>query len=150
MNARCAALLLAALATSGCTTGAWRDRGHDLAQVFDVSFSFGPGMAANVRVTELAQLGFGDFDGHSGGVIDGRFAGIREQRAELGLSLLHTYEYRRTGSEALLDVRQPHFADPGFEAHPLSWQMETDRNDADVGLGVHVAYVGASAAFHFD
>jgi len=144
MNARPAAALLAAFLLGGCSAAAWRDRGHDLAQILDASFSLGRGTAASVRVTELAQIGFGDFDGSSAGVIDGRLATAREQRSELGISLLHTYEYRRESSQ-LLDVRHPHYADPGWEEHPLSWRMESDRQAADVGFGLHVVFVGVSA-----
>ncbi len=142
------AVLMGGSAT-GCSAPAWRDRGHDFAQVFDAALCFGPGMAANVRVTELAQLGFGSFDGDSAGLIDGRLATVREQRDEIGISLLHTYEYRRKSRE-LLDIRQPHYADPGWDPHPLSWQMESDRDLADVGFGLHVAYFGFSCALKLD
>ena len=136
------------LALGGCSTGAWRDRAHDFAQILDASVTVGPGVAASVRVTELAQLGFGSFDGYAAGLQEGRLATCREQRDELGVSLLHTYEYRRDGT-SLLDVRHPYFADPGYERHPLSWQQESDRQDVDVGLGLHIAYIGGNVAIHF-
>ena len=144
-----AALLFPALTAGGCSAGAWRDVGHDFAQVFDASFSVGPGFAAHVRATELVQAGFGSFDGATAGLMDGRFEAAHEQRSELGVSLLHTYEYRRDHSD-LLDVRHPYYADPGFEEFPLSWEMESDRHDADLGLGLHVAYIGTSATLHLD
>jgi hypothetical protein len=143
------ALSLLALSSGGCSLASWRDRAHDFAQIFDASVTVGPGMAADVRVTELAQVGVGDFDGDSVGLMDGRLALAREQRSELGVSLLHTYEYRRT-SRQLLDVRDPHYADPGYDEHALSWQMQSDRRPADVGFGIHVAYVGVSCAVHLD
>ncbi len=152
MNLRPVAALagLAVLVVGGgCTMGAWRDRGHDLAQVLDASFSIGPGVALSARVTEIAQFGFGDFDGATAGLLDGRLVTAHEQRGELGVSLLHTYEYRRDQTQ-LLDVRHPHFADPGYDEHPLSWQMESDRHDLDVGIGVHLIAIGGSAALHLD
>src|SRR4030095_8056347 len=106
--------------------------------------TWGPGMAASVRVTEVAQLGVGSFDGRAAGLMEGRLTQGREQRSEVGVCLLHTYEYRREGSE-LLDIRQPHYAEPGWDAHPLSWQMESDRQVTDVGFGLHVAWVGVNA-----
>ena len=146
MKARLLALLAttAAAAAGGCGAAGWRDRAHDFAQIFEAGATVGPGMAAHVRVTELAQIGAGSFDGKAGGLVEGRIASAREQRSELGLSLLHTYEYRRE-SRDLLDVRQPYFADPGYSAHPLSWQMESDRHFCDVGLGFHLAWVGLHA-----
>ncbi|MBL8841034.1 MAG: hypothetical protein JNL90_05815 [Planctomycetes bacterium] len=147
MKSRLLALLAttaAGAAAGGCSSAAWRDRAHDFAQVFEASGSVGPGMAAHVRLTELAQIGAGSFDGKSGGLLEGRFAAAREQRSELGLSLLHTYEFRRE-SRDLLDVRQPYFADPGWSEHPLSWQLESDRHFCDLGFGLHLAYVGVSA-----
>ena len=143
------AALSCALLFGGCAASSWRDRAHDFAQIVDASASFGPGVAANVRVTALAPLGAGSFDGVTAGVIDGRLAQAREQRSELGVSLLHTYEVRREGDD-LLDIRHPHYADPGYDPHPLSWQMESDRHAADVGLGLHLAYVGVSVALHPD
>lgn len=143
MNRRLRALLLLGL-LPGCTAGAWRDRAHDFAQLLEAGVTWGPGMAGSVRVSEAAQLGLGSFDGQAAGLLEGRFAAAREQRSELGVSLLHTYEYRRE-AEALLDVCQPHFADPGYEEHPLSWRMESDRHWGDVGLSLHVAWIGGFA-----
>jgi hypothetical protein len=146
-TARAAGGLL--LALSGCTAAAWRDRAHDLAEILDVSASLGPGWAASVRATELAQVGFGSLRGESAGVVSGRLATASEERSEFGVSLLHTYEYRRRSRE-LLDVRQPYFSDPGYDPYPFSWQMETDRHAADFGFDLHVAYVGVHAALHLD
>ncbi len=143
MKARLGALLLVAT-SGGCTAAAWRDRAHDFAQVVEAGVTVGPGLAVHARVTELAQIGAGSFDGQAAGLVEGRFASSREQRSELGVSLLHTYEYRRD-SRALLDLRQPYFADPGYSEHPLSWQMESDRGVADVGIGFHLAYIGLNA-----
>jgi hypothetical protein len=136
-----------ALLGAGCTAGAWMDRAHDFGQILDASITVGPGMAASARVTELAQVGFGDVRGMTAGWIDGRGAIADEERSELGVSLLHTYEYRRE-SRQLLDVNHPRFGDPGFVEHPLSWAMETDRNDLDVGANLHVALIGVNVAFH--
>ncbi|MBM4016507.1 MAG: hypothetical protein FJ293_16300 [Planctomycetes bacterium] len=138
------AVASAAAACGGCRTAAWRDRAHDFAQVFEVTATFGPGLAAQVRASEALQLGVGSFDGRAAGLVEGRFATMREQRNEVGVSLLHAYDYRRE-SRDLLDIRQPHFGDPGFSRHPLSWQGEHDRQLADVGLGLHVVCVGLSA-----
>jgi hypothetical protein len=146
MKPRHGAALASVALLSGCSAAAWKDRGHDLAQIFDASFSFGPGMAADVRVTELAQVGFGDFKGGTAGLLDGRLAAASEERNELGVSLIHVYEYRRE-SDQLLDVRHPRFADPGWDPLPLSWRMQSDRRNSDVGVGLHVAYVGFNAAF---
>ena len=42
------ALLIVTLAgASGCTAGAWRDRAHDFAQIFEVTGSLGPGLPDN-------------------------------------------------------------------------------------------------------
>lgn len=146
MNARIGSprWLAPLLVLGGCSAAAWRDRAHDFSQVLEATATLGPGIAAEVRATEALQLGAGSFDGRSYGLMEGRFAAVREQRNELGISLLHTYDYRRDGTD-LLDVRQPHFGDPGFERHPLSWQGEHDRQWADVGLGLHLAYVGLHA-----
>jgi hypothetical protein len=138
------ALVLTAAALTGCGAAQWRDRGHDFAQVFEATATFGPGMAAHVRATEALQFGVGSFDGRACGLVEGRFATLREQRNEIGASLLHAYDYRRESND-LLDVRQPHFGDPGFSRHPLSWEGEHDRQHADLGFGLHVAYVGVSA-----
>jgi hypothetical protein len=102
-------------------------------------------MAVGARVTELAQIGLGSTNGGAIGWIDGRAAAAREQRSELGVSLLHTYEIRRESGQ-LLEICQPHYADPGFEEHPLSWRMEGDRGLADVGFTLHVACIGVNAA----
>jgi hypothetical protein len=144
---RAALVLCAAFFPGGCSAAAWRDRMHDLAQIVDVSFTMGPGLGASVRVTELAQVGFGDFDGRSVGLVEGRFAAAREQQSELGVSLLHTYAVRRE-SDQLLAIRHPYFGDPGFEEHPLSWQMESDRQATDVGLGFHFFIFGVNVALH--
>jgi len=133
----------------GCSAAAWKDRGHDFAQIFEGSFSFGPGVAASVRVTELAQIGAGSADVVSAGLKDGRFATDREQRSELGVSLIHTYEFRRDQTKQLLDVRHPYFVDPGYDEFPLSWEMESDRHDLDVGFNLHL-FVGVDAACHLD
>jgi len=149
MNARNAALLLAATTLGGCTAGAWRDRGHDFAELLEARCTFGPGLAAHARATELLQIGVTSLEeAHAIGLMEGRVTVVREERDELGLSLLHQYEYRRKGDE-LLDIRNPRFGDPGFERHPLSWQTEHDRHLADVGLGLHIVYVGVDATFHF-
>ncbi|MSR46836.1 MAG: hypothetical protein EXS13_07215 [Planctomycetes bacterium] len=138
------AAVVAMAALCGCSAAAWRDRAHDFAQVVEAGVTVGPGMAGQLRLTEAAQVGLGAFDGRAAGWHEGRFATFREQRDEVGVSLLHTYEYRREGSD-LLDIRHPHFGDPGFERHPLSWQTEHDRQLADLGIGLHVAYVGVNA-----
>jgi hypothetical protein len=148
MNARIAALLLAATTLGGCSAGAWRDRGHDWAELFEARCTIGPGLAAHARATELLQIGASSLaEAHAVGLMEGRITVVREERSELGLSLLHQYEYRRSGSK-LLDVRNPRFGDPGWERHPLSWQTEHDRQLADVGLGLHIIYVGVDATFH--
>ena len=141
---RLAGGIAAAAALAGCSSAQWRDRGHDFAQVFEATATVGPGLAVHVRASEALQLGVGSFDGRAAGLVEGRFTSLREQRNEVGVSLLHAYDYRRESSE-LLDVRQPHFGDPGFTRHPLSWEGEHDRQLADVGLGLHVVYVGLSA-----
>src|SRR5688572_27264452 len=135
MNGRWIALLLAASTLGGCSAGAWRDRGHDWAELFEVRGTFGVGLGAHVRATELLQLGAVSMnEAHAVGLMEGRITVVREERNELGISLLHQYEYRRSGKE-LLDVRHPRYGDPGWERHPMSWQTEHDRQLADVGLG---------------
>lgn len=148
MNGRWIALLLAAATLGGCSAGAWRDRGHDWAELLDVRGTFGVGLGAHVRATELVQLGAVSMnEAHAVGLMEGRITVVREERNELGVSLLHQYEYRRSGKE-LLDVRHPRYGDPGWVRHPMSWQTEHDRQLADVGLGLHLIYVGADATFH--
>jgi hypothetical protein len=147
---RARALLIATLAgASGCTAGAWRDRAHDFAQIFELTGSVGPGLGVSLRATELVQVGAGYFDGATLGLVDGRVAAIKEHRSELGVSLLHTYDYRRQSRE-LLAVRHADYADPGYDPHPFSWQVQCDRHDADVGFNLNLAIVGIGMAIHLD
>ena len=145
------ALLVATLpiVTSGCTAGAWRDRAHDFAQIFELTGSLGPGLGVSLRATEALQAGAGYFDGATLGFVDGRVAAIKEHRSEFGLSLLHTYDYRRESRE-LLAVRHADYSDPGYDPHPFSWQTQSDRHDADVGFNLHLAIIGIGATIHLD
>jgi hypothetical protein len=146
---RALALAAAAAAAGGCTAGAWRDRAHDLAQIFEFTGSVGPGLAVSARATEVAQAGFGWFHGESVGVIDGRFTAVSEHRDEFGVSLLHVYEYRREGRD-LLAIRHAGFSDPGYDPYPFSWQLDADRRPLDVGFNAHLAIIGIGMTFRVD
>ena len=135
----------AAVLAGGCTAGAWRDRAHDLAQVFGCTGSIGPGLAVSARATELAQAGFGWSRAESLGLIDGRFTAASERRTEFGVSLLHVYEYRREGRD-LLAIRHAGYSDPGYDPYPFSWQLDADRRALDFGFDVHLAIVGFGAS----
>jgi hypothetical protein len=146
---RVAAVAVVALAAGGCTAAAWRDRAHDFAQIFELTGSVGPGLGVSLRATEALQVGAGYFDGATLGFVDGRVAAIKEHRSELGISLLHAYDYRRESRE-LLAVRHADYADPGYDPYPFSWQTQSDRHDADVGFNVNLAIVGVGATIHLD
>jgi hypothetical protein len=138
-----------ALVADGCTAGAWRDRAHDLAQIFEFTGSIGPGIGVSARATELLQVGAGYFDGSTVGIVDGRVAGLREHRSEIGLSLLHVYDYRRE-SRDLLAVRHADYSDPGYDPYPFSWQVQSDRHDTDIGFNLNLAIVGVGFTFRID
>jgi hypothetical protein len=140
----------AALLAGGCSAGAWRDRAHDLAQIFEVTGSVGPGIGVSVRATELLQVGAGDFDGSTLGLVDGRVASMHEHRGEVGISLLHVYDYERRDSRELLPIRQADYADPGYDPYPFSWQTQNDRHLTDVGVGLNLAIVGFGVTFRID
>jgi hypothetical protein len=147
--ARAAALGAAATLAGGCTSGAWHDRAHDLAQILDLTGSVGPGLAVSARATEAVQAGFGYFRGETVGMMEGRFTAASVRRKEFGVSLLHVYDYTRE-SRDLLAVRQAALPDPGYDPYPFSWQLDTDRRPLDVGFDVHLAIVGVGATFRID
>lgn len=140
----------AALLAQSCTAGAWRDRAHDLAQIFEITGSFGPGLGVSVRATEAIQVGAGYFDGSTLGLVDGRLASMKEHRSEVGISLLHVYDYERRDSRELLPVREAGFADPGYDPYPFSWQSQSDRHDTDLGVNLNLAIVGVGFTFRID
>jgi hypothetical protein len=149
MAARVVCVAGAALLACGCTAGAWRDRAHDLAQVFQLTGSVGPGLGISARATELVQVGAGYFDGATLGLVDGRVAALKEHRSEVGLSLLHVYDYRRE-SRDLLAVRRAAYSDPGYDPYPFSWQAQSDRRDFDLGFDLNLAIVGVGFTFRVD
>jgi len=146
---RALALGAAATLAGGCTAGTWRDRAHDLAQIFEFKGSVGPGLAVSARATEVAQAGFGWSRAETVGMIEGRFTAASERRTEYGVSLLHVYEYRREGRD-LLAVRHAGLSDPGYDPYPFSWQLDADRRALDVGFDVHLAIVGVGATCRLD
>jgi hypothetical protein len=142
-------LLLPLLGVLGCAHA--RDRLVDLGEVLEVSIQAGPGMHLAGRITEVVQVGMGSFSGTSYGWKEGLLVMAREQRHEVGVSLLHTYEYRRAveyGSP--LDVNHPRFGDPGYRRYPWSLVQRSDRRLLDVGLSGHLALLGFDLTLRLD
>jgi len=140
--------LVPALALVLTSCAGLQDTWKDATEVFDLSLTTGGGFDLNVRATESFQLGLGSHIGDTYGLIDGRLVHVREQRHELGVSMLHWYEYRRDGRGKVLDIRHPRWGDPGFEEYSMSPHMLTDREPFDLGAGLHVGYLGFNTALH--
>ena len=121
------------------------DRGLDLLDVASLRFIVGPGLRANVRATEVLQLGAGvtgpTADPDRGFSIPAymigfhrRNGGLWHQRTtEGGVSLFYTYD---TSGEVI-------------KGDKLSFD-EGDRGFFDVGFAAHLALLGAEAEFRLD
>jgi hypothetical protein len=127
-----------------------RDRGADAAQVLNLSVGWSEGLAANVRATKIAQVGFGSYRGiYWTGLKEGVFDVWQEQRSELGISLLYMHEVFRGDGATLLDIQSPLYGDPGFREYAMDVTHDTDRGFFDVGLTGSLVVAGVDVAVRF-
>lgn len=146
-NTRIACLALAAATFGGCSPF-MADRGHDLAQVMDLSAGYSEGFCVNLRASKFVQVGLGGYRGiYWTGLKSGEFDVWMEERAELGVGPLYMHEVFRSDGCRILDINHPLFGDAGFREY--SWDLShlTDRGWLDIGATVNLVILGLDASF---
>lgn len=128
----------------GCA-GYLQDRLKDASEMVEASAGLSNGMAMNVRLTKLAQAGFGSYTGRWAGLREGLFATWEESRMEAGFSPFYLHEVYRK-SKTLVDIRHPRPWEPGFRSYLNDNFLITDRGFFEVGFTANILFFGIDAA----
>jgi len=137
-------LVLLLFSFQGCA-GYLGDRLKDASEMVEAGAGLSSGVALNVRLTKIAQAGFGSYTGRWAGLKEGSFAAWDETRMEAGFSPFYLHELYRK-SETLVDIHHPRPWEPGFRSYLNDQFLLTDRGFCEVGLTLNFLFFGLDAA----
>jgi hypothetical protein len=137
---------LAPSAKAGGAGVYFKDRGNDFVDIFGLSFTFGIGVLANVRATQIVQAGGLWFNGSRAGFVGREYGTWSESSIEMGFPGMYLRDLQlvpQSGSAKLVNTARGQswfFQFCGEEGVP--YDEGYDRKFWQVGATVHAGVVG--------